>query len=195
MKFTVAYTVGRYTPPHKGHINYFRGLLAKHYHLIIGIASCYESGTFRHPLLAFLREKMIHYSLVNAGIDMKRVSFVHLQDFFNDWDGWWRHVTSIPDFNKVTHFVTGNEKEVLSEIRKRGIKTGFEIINPEKDMPLEFQFPYHATDLRKAIVENNYDLFLKIAASGTVALMGHVDGFAGIRRAMDNAGTRFIPGR
>jgi len=195
-KMTVAYTIGRFNPAHKGHILYFLWLLSRFDRLIIGIGSCYEVGSPRHPLLAFFREKIIRLSLLAANADMSRVSFVHLQDFeLDNWDGWWRHVNSIPGVENITHFVTGNEKDILDVIKKKGIKTRFDFINPEKEMPSEFLFPYHATDLRKAIADGDYELFRKIASFGAIILMSHAGGFSGMREALQGNGTRFIPGR
>ena len=194
-KMTVAYVPGRWSPPHEGHIRLFLWLLSKFDRIIIGIGSCYEVGTSRHPLLAFMREKMIHYSLEAAGTDMHRVAFVHLQDFANDWNEWWSHATSFPDMPKVTHFVTGNEEEILDELRKRGLTPPAILINPEKEMPLKFRFPYHATQLREAIEKNDYELFMEIASVGTRYLMGLCGGFEGVRAALLDRGTRIIPGR
>ena len=35
MEFTVAYAIGRWTPPHKGHIKFFKWLLKNHYHSFV----------------------------------------------------------------------------------------------------------------------------------------------------------------
>jgi bifunctional NMN adenylyltransferase/nudix hydrolase len=191
---TVAYVIGRFSPPHKGHILFILWLLMNFDEVIIGIGSCYEVGSPKHPLLAFLREKMILWSLVHEGVDPERVRFVHLQDFKNNWMSWWRHITLIPGIDEVTHFVTGNEDQILDEIKKRKIPVPFEIINPEKDLPRKFYFPYHATDLRNAIFVGDYQMFIKIAAWGTIALMGNI-GFRGMREAMYDEATKFIPGR
>lgn len=191
----IAYVIGRFSPPHKGHILFMLWLLSKFDEIIIGIGSCYEVGSPRHPLLAFMREKMILQSLVHEGINPNRVKFVHLQDFPNDWMGWWKNLISIPGISDVTHLVTGNEEQILGEIRKRSIAVPFEIINPEKDTSRNYRFAYRATDLRNAIFDGNYNLFEKIAASGTIALMGSVGGFKGIRDAINSVATEFIPGR
>lgn len=126
---STVYTTGRYTPLQWGHVNYFKWLLSMYDRLVIGIGSCYEVGFPRHPLLAFLREKMIAYSLMEQGVDAFRVSFVHLQDF-NDWNEWWDHITSIPQISEISHFVTGNEEDILGEIKKKGIDLPFKLINP-----------------------------------------------------------------
>ncbi|MBK7827019.1 NUDIX domain-containing protein [Nannocystis sp.] len=192
---TTAYMPGRFSPPTRGHIQTMLWLLDQYDRLVIGIGSCYEVGTVRHPLLASIREKMVLASLHAAGASLRRVRVVHLTDFPDDWDGWWRHTTSIPGIADVTHFVTGNEADILAVMRAKGLELPFALINPEKEDLGAFRFAYHATDLRRAIVEGNYARFRLIAAEGTINLMGLVGGFAGIRRAMQDAGTRFVPGR
>ncbi|NTW13435.1 MAG: NUDIX domain-containing protein [Candidatus Moranbacteria bacterium] len=191
-----AYVIGRFSPPHKGHILFMVWLLTQVDSLVIGIGSCYEVGVSKHPLLAVFREKMILWSLINEGIDSERVSFVHLQDFPGDFDKWWAHTTGFPGFERVTDYVTGNEEQILSEFRSRGgIPGSLSVINPEKDLAEKFRFPYHATDLRNAILGNDYESFAKIAATGTIALMGSFGGFSMICEALADAGTPFIPGR
>lgn len=191
---TTAYMPGRFSPPTRGHIQTMLWLLEQFDRLVIGVGSCYEVGTVRHPLLASIREKMVLASLHAAGVALRRVRVVHLADF-PDWDAWWRHATSIPGIDEVTHFVTGNEADILAVMRDKGLTLPFALINPEKEDLGAFRFAFHATDLRRAIVDGDYERFRMIAAEGTIGLMGLVDGFAGIRRAMQDAGTRFVPGR
>lgn len=190
----VAFIPGRFSPPHKGHIMAFLWLLTKFDKIVVGIGSCYEVGKPRHPLLAFYREKMIRWSLINEGVDMSRVSFVHLQDF-NDWDQWWESISKVAAREKVTHFVTGNEEDILNVMKEKGLDSAFEILNPEKEIPAKYKFEFHATDLRNAIQNGDYESFKKIAAYGTVALMGNVGGFGGIRDAMNDKASKFVEGR
>lgn len=192
---TTAYMPGRFSPPTRGHIQTMLWLLERFDRLVIGVGSCYEVGTVRHPLLASIREKMVLASLHAAGASLRRVRVVHLTDFPGDWDGWWSHTTSIPGVEDVTHFVTGNEEDILAVMRAKGLELPFALINPEKEDLGAFRFAFHATDLRRAIVDGDYERFRLIAAEGTINLMGLVGGFAGIRRAMQDAGTRFVPGR
>lgn len=195
MRKKVAYMIARLNPTQKAHVEVALWLLSWCDEIIVAIGSCYEVGSPRHPLLAFLREKMFALSLVHSGIDISRVRFVHIRDFVNDFNGWWKHAMSIPGIEDVTYFVTGNEEQIINELNKRNIDIPFELINPEKDMPRINYFPYHATDLRDAVNNNNYELFSIIAASGTIALMGNAGGFSGIKDALNNVAPKFIPGR
>ena len=54
-----AYMPGRFSPPTRGHIQTMLWLLERFDRLVLGIGSCYEVGTVRHPLLASIREKMV----------------------------------------------------------------------------------------------------------------------------------------
>lgn len=191
-KKKVFYVPGRFNPPHRGHIEFFKWLLEMG-DIIIGIGSCYEVGSPRHPILAFMREKMIRWSLAAQGVDMRRVSFVHLQDF-QDWEKWWSHINGIPRIEEVTHLVTGNE-EILRWIEKRKIESGYSILNPEKDLPDAREYGFRATDLRQAIVNGEYRKFTQIAADGTIALMGSVGGFRAVFSALEDTTMRFVPGR
>lgn len=62
-------------------------------------------------------------------------------------------------------------------------------------MPERLKFPFHASDLRKAIIEGDYGLFQQIAAPGTITLMSHAGGFNGMRQAMEGRAPCFVPGR
>jgi cytidyltransferase-like protein len=190
----VAFMPGRFSPPHKGHIMAFLWLLREFDELIIGIGSCYEVGRPRHPLLAIFREKMITWSLQQANADLSRVTFTHLQDF-RDWDMWWKHINAIPGIERVTHFVTGNETDILEVMRKNDVKPNFKLFNPLKEMPEECLCGFSATDLREAINRGDYEMFKQLAAYGTVALMGNVGGFTGIRSAMRYTAPKIVPGR
>lgn len=192
----VIFIPGRFNPPHKGHISVFEWLLSISDRLVIGIGSCYEVGTARHPLLAIFREKMILASLAQKGLDISRIAILHLPDF-NDWDEWWKFIAALCREKGVTHFATGNEKDILGVMQEKGITAPFALINPEKELPQRYQFTYHATDMREAIARGDYNLFKKIAAPGTSDLMGNVGGFPGIRMAMeaDACLPKFNPGR
>lgn len=184
---------GRFNPTHKGHVATIKWLLLIFDELVIGIGSCYNAGTSRHPLLAQVREKMLAQSLLHEGIDLSRITFVHIPDY-DDWDSWWNDIAKIIKDFGITHFITGNKKEISDKIQQNKIK-GFRIINPEKEIPACFYFDFHATDLRQAIADNDYETFAKIADFGTLQLMGTIDGFRAICDALDNKGINFISGR
>lgn len=185
-----AFCIGRWAPSHKGHVEFIMNLTKEFDEVHIGIGSCYEVGNKRHPLLAIFREKMLLLSLYHAGCDLSKIRLSHIQDF-EKFEDWMDHVLEYIKKEDITHFVTGNENDILNVIKEKGIKLDLEFINPEENSTV----PYHATDLRQAIVDGNYQKFKEIAATGTIELMGSVNGFEGIREAIDNEGPKFYGGR
>jgi nicotinamide-nucleotide adenylyltransferase len=182
--------VGRFAPPHKGHIEAINNLASEFDEVVIGLGSCYEVGSPRHPFLAVYREKMILLSLHETGCDISKIKIAHVQDF-NMFEQWIEHILTLVKKEKITHFVTGNEKDILNVLKEKNMKLDLDFINPE----LTSTVPYHASDLRKAIVEGDYKKFLEIAAPGTIALMGSINGFQGIREAIENEAPKFYGGR
>ena len=182
--------VGRFAPVHKGHIEAIINLASEFDEVVVGLGSCYEVGSPRHPFLAIYREKMILLSLHEMGCDMKKIKISHVQDFMT-FDQWIDHILCLVKKEEITHFVTGNEKDILNVLKEKNMNLDLDFINPE----LTSTVPYHASDLRKAIVEGDYNKFLEIAASGTIALMGSINGFQGIREAIENEAPKFYGGR
>lgn len=182
--------IGRFAPPHKGHIEAILKLTEQFDEVFIGLGSCYEVGSSRHPFLAIHREKMLISSLFYSGCDMSKIKIRHIQDF-KTFEEWIEHILNLIEKEKITHFVTGNTEDILSVIEEKGVKLDLEFINPE----LTSSVPYHASDLRKSIVDGNYNKFLEIAAPGTIALMGSINGFQGIREAIENEAPKFYGGR
>jgi nicotinamide mononucleotide adenylyltransferase len=190
MNNNVAFFIGRFAPPHKGHIQSILKLVPSFSKIIIGLGSCYEVGSARHPLLAIFREKMMLASLKDAGCDLNNIEIVHIQDK-PSFEEWIDHVLKISKEKKVTHFVTGNQEDILGVLKKNNIELPFELINPEENSSI----PYHASDLRKAIVDGDYEIFRNISSTGTINLMGNINGFNGIRQAIENVGIPFFKGR
>ncbi len=187
--------IGRFSPPHKGHILAILGLLAQYDRVVIVLGSCYEVGTPRHPLLAVYREKMLLYSLMQAGVDMRRIKIVHLQDY-NLWQVWWGKILTLCKRYGANQVSTGNVEDIIGPLKEHCmLPSWLKLVNCETDLPKEYRYGYRATDLRNAVLRGDYKMFLEIAAPGTVALMGNVGGFVGIRQALANQGMRFVPGR
>lgn len=190
MKNNKALFIGRFAPPHKGHIEAIMKLTENFEEVVIGLGSCYEAGSPRHPFLAIFREKMLISSLYNEGCDLSKIKIKHIPDF-PLFESWIENISDLIRSEEITHFVSGNKEDILNVMEEKGIKLGIEFIDPEKNST----FPYHATDLRLAITDGNYEKFKEIAASGTISLMGNINGFTGIKEAIENEGTKFYNGR
>ncbi|MCI8555979.1 MAG: hypothetical protein HFI85_05395 [Clostridia bacterium] len=182
--------IGRFAPAHKGHIEAILKMLESYDRLVIGLGSCYEVGTKRHPFLAIFREKMLRMSIAEGGGDLSKIDIVHIQDH-ERFDDWLDDVLQVCDKHNVTHFITGNKEDILDVLDEKGKKLPFEFVNPEETSSV----PYHATDLRNAILKGDYDKFAEIASFGTQMLLGSINGFNGLRYALEDSGRTFYKGR
>ena len=182
--------IGRFAPSHKGHIEAIMKMLDSYDKVIIGLGSCYESGTKRHPFLAVFREKMLLLSIQERGGDLSKVEFVHIQDR-ETFDEWLDDVLEVCDKYNVTHFITGNKEDILDVLKEQNKNLPFEFVNPEETSSV----PYHATDLRNAILKGDYDTFAHLASYGTQMLLGSINGFNGLRYALEDSGRRIYQGR
>lgn len=182
--------IGRFAPAHKGHVSVIMRLLETYDRVVIGLGSCYDVGSRRAPLLAVFREKMLLLSIYNNGGDMNKLKIVHMQDY-DTFEEWLDDVLLIGKEYKVTHFISNNHKDILDVLKAKKIELPFEIVDPEKMT----QFRAHATDLRRAVVDGDYEKYLSMAASGTRLLMPSFDGFNRIRICNDNKGRKLFKGR
>jgi len=182
--------IGRFAPAHKGHIEAILSMLKKYDKVVIGLGSCYEIGTKRHPFLAIFREKMLLLSISEQGGDLSKIEIVHIQDH-EKFEDWMDDVLLVCKQHNVTHFITGNKEDILDILKMKNIKLPFEFVNPEETSSV----PYHATDLRNAIIKGDYEKFSQIASFGTKLLLGSINGFNGLRYALENTGRNFYKGR
>jgi len=116
---TRALIVGRWQPPHKGHVEVFKQILREVDELIVGIGSAQESHTLENPFTAGERMLMITRALAEAGIDLSRVHIIPIPDINNNAI-WVSHIISLsPPFSVV---YSGNPlvKRLFKEV---GFKT------------------------------------------------------------------------
>ena len=151
-KNEVVAAIGRWMPLHKGHKSFLLKLARKYSKVLVMIGSCYESGTSKNCIPAIEREKMIRAIFKQAGIPNEKYAIAHVPDT-ETFEEWILSIRNICNAHGVTHFCTGNKKDILNVLEQRGETLGFEMINPEDDS----DFPYHATDIRKLILEGNYE--------------------------------------
>lgn len=148
----VVLAIGRWMPIHLGHKQFLVDLATRFDRLVIGIGSCYENGTPRNCIPAVEREKLLRRIMRAEGISDDKVIIVPVEDrpTFEEWIG---DVVRICEHFGVTHFCTGNKEDILNELERKGIDLHLEMINPETDSA----FPYHATDIRMAILNEEYE--------------------------------------
>ena len=96
-----AILIGRFQPPHLGHMEVIRKILGEVDELIIGIGSAQESHTLQNPFTAGERMLMLLRSLVEEGLDLSRILIVPIPDVNNN-ALWVSHVLSFsPPFSVV----------------------------------------------------------------------------------------------
>lgn len=148
----VVAAIGRWMPLHNGHKKFLLNFFKEYDKVIILIGSCYEGGTSRNCITAVKREKIINAVLQKANISKDRYKILHVPDT-EEFDEWFNYIKEICKTNHVTHFCTGNREDILDILKEKNEKLKFEIINPEE----KSDFPYHASDIRKLIIEEKFD--------------------------------------
>jgi 8-oxo-dGTP pyrophosphatase MutT (NUDIX family) len=106
------------------------------------------------------------------------------------FEEWIYAVRKICKKHNVTHFCTGNKEDILDVLKKNGETLGFEMINPEEGT----DFPYHATDIRKLIVEGEYFKLKDLIPEEVFPILFR-NTFKEIGAATVNRGIHFVPGR
>lgn len=181
--------IGRWMPLHNGHKRFLLNLARKYKKIVLMIGSCYESGTQSNCIPAIEREKMIRAIFKQANIADEKYTIVHVPDV-ETFEEWIINVRNICLANNVTHFCTGNKKDILDVLEQKGETLGFEMINPEDDT----DFPYHATDIRKLIIEGNYQKLEELIPEEIKPILFR-NSFKEIIAASKNHGIKFVKGR
>jgi nicotinamide-nucleotide adenylyltransferase len=136
-----ALIVGRWQPPHKGHVEVFKQILREVDELIIIVGSAQESHTLENPFTAGERVLMISKALAEAGIDLSRVHIIPIPDVNNNAI-WVSHVVSLsPPFDVV---YTGNPL-----VKRLFKEAGFET----KTQPMFKRKEYWGTKIRDRMIK------------------------------------------
>ncbi len=136
-----AMIIGRWQPPHKGHIEVAKQILREVDELIVGIGSAQESHTLENPFTAGERVLMLTRALAAAGIDLSRVHLIPIPDVNNN-AVWVSHVISLsPPFEIV---YSGNPL-VRRLFKEAGFKT--------KIQPMFKRKEYWGTEIRDRMIK------------------------------------------
>lgn len=184
----VAATVVRLQPLHNGHKR-FLVEWARKGKMIVMIGSCYENGDERNCIPASEREKMVRAVYKRAGVPESQFEIITQEDT-ETFDEWISNVKEACNKYGVTHFITGNKKDILDVLEQRGESLGAEMVNPEEGS----DFPYHATDIRKLIIEGNYEELEKLIPDEVKPILFKYT-FKEIIAASRNQGIKFVKGR
>ena len=135
-----AIIIGRWQPPHKGHIEVAKQILREVDELIVGIGSAQESHTLENPFTAGERVLMLTRALAEAGINLSRVHLIPIPDVNNN-AVWVSHVISLsPPFEIV---YSGNPL-VRRLFKEAGFKT--------KTPPMFKRKEYWGTEIRDRMI-------------------------------------------
>ncbi len=186
-KQTTALAIGRWMPIHLGHKQFLVDLAKKFDKLVIGIGSCYENGTARNCIPAIEREKLLRKILKKENVSNVVIVAVSDRPSFEEW---FDDVSKLCQKYNVTHFCTGNKEDILNVMAEKGLYLDAELIDPETTS----EFPYHATDIRNAILRGDLDLLdSMIPAEIKPMVLNQVA--KEIEAAAMGQGQEFVPGR
>ena len=133
--------IGRFQPPHKGHVEMFKQIMGEVDELVIGIGSAQESHTFENPFTAGERALMLTRALDGAGVDLSKVHLIPIPDVNNN-AVWVSHVISFsPPFSIV---YSGN-----ALVKRLFKEAGFEVRTP----PLFRRKEYWGTEIRDRMLK------------------------------------------
>lgn len=133
--------IGRFQPPHLGHIEIIKQILEEVDELIVGIGSAQASHTLENPFTAGERILMLSKALAEAGVDLSRVHLIPIPDV-NNHAVWVSHVTSLsPPFAVV---YSGNPL-----VKRLFKEAGFKVKTP----PLFKRKEYWGTEIRDRMIK------------------------------------------
>ncbi len=167
--------IGRFQPPHLGHVEIIKQMLEEVDELIIGVGSAQLSHTLDNPFTAGERVLMLNKALAEAEIDSTRVHIIPIPDV-NNHAVWVSHVLSFsPPFVTV---YSGNA--VVKRLFK---ERGFEVKTP----PLFKRKEYQGSVIRERMLKdkNWRDLVPK-------SVLGVMDEIKATERLKDLSKTEYL---
>lgn len=103
---TVALFLGRFQPPHKGHVQVIEEILKGHDMIVVGLGSSQYSGTFENPLTTEERRELFQAIFSELRISLDPFTIVPIPDIHDD-ERYVDHVKNlVPAFDVV---YSGNE--------------------------------------------------------------------------------------
>ena len=179
--------IGRTEPPHFGHLYYIMTLCEKFDKVVIVIGSCYEHGEIRHCISAHDREKMVRAMLKEASIPDEKYTFEFLADY-EDNNVWYEELMKINRKHSSSCIATGNEWicEIVAQ-------NGNEI--EVRDFELKIPCEYRATDVRNAVINNDFELLRKMVPFSVLQILLTNDCYKSILLSNNHEAVHFVPGR
>ena len=139
--------IGRFNPPHLGHIEAIKSILNESdlNQLIIGIGSAQESFTIRNPFTAGERYEML-YSALKEVVSLEKLMIVPLLDL-NDNNQWISYLKSLlPKFGTI---FSNNPLVILLTKKDKDLQIApVKLFNRDR---------YSSTNIRKKIILDDND--------------------------------------
>jgi nicotinamide-nucleotide adenylyltransferase len=111
--------IGRFQPPHLGHLEVFKRILREVDELIVGVGSAQASHTIENPFTAGERVLMIMRAMSEAKVDLARAHIIPIPDV-NNHAIWVSHIVSLSPPFEVSY--SGNPL-VRRLFKESGFKT------------------------------------------------------------------------
>jgi len=158
--------VGRFQPFHKGHLFLVRQVFQDCDELIVVIGSAQFNYTYTDPFTAGERIMMIHASLIESGIDLKKCYIVPVVNDENN-ARWICHLKSM-----VPHFdILYSGNEFVTSLVSGDIK----VLKPSFSKRRE----YNGTNIRKLMLKSQS--WKKLLPQSVARIIEQVDGVTRIR--------------
>ena len=155
----LAVVIGRFAPVHKYHIKSLLARAAKYDHVIVLLGSANKALNQKNPFMPEFRASMIRAALRDHGVDVSKFTFVPLKDYPYSNNRWVLQVQKIVDQCKENlRTCTPNEWEtVLVGVDKDDTTFYLKLFPQWKSDVIAPEFSANATDIRKAMFENNLE--------------------------------------
>lgn len=167
--------IGRFQPPHKGHIEVIGGILKEVDELIIGIGSAQLSHELDDPFTAGERILMFNEALIESEVDLSKVYLIPIPDVNNN--ALW--VSNVLSFSPPFSVVYSGNPLVKRLFKERD----FEVRSP----PMFNRGEYRGTEIRRRMLED--EEWEDLVPEGVYEIITEVDG---VKRLKDLSKTDFM---
>lgn len=167
--------IGRFQPPHKGHIEVMNEILEEVDELVIGLGSAQLSHELDDPFTAGERILMLNKALAESEVDLSRVYFIPIPDVNNN-ALWVSNVISFsPPFSKI---YSGNPL-----IKRLFKEREFEVESP----PMFNREEYQGTEIRERMLQDKE--WKNLVPDGVGEIIEEIDG---VKRLKDLSKTDYL---
>ena len=164
MSDKVGFYVGRFQPPHKGHVHAILYALGKVKELIIGIGSAQYSHEPMNPFTTGERFTMLRLALDEAGVDRGKYVIVPIPD--TDNHGVW--VAQVKSLAPKFDIAFSNDSLTGRLLKESGFKV--------EKIPFIQRGSFNATSVReKILADGNWEEFVPTSVAAYIKKIGGVE--------------------